>query len=808
MEDGNLFQEASKAYNGAGTPLTDIYPDAEIGDFDSVGEKLGKDLLGNIGTPDLYNSVFACASTGCIPGVIYHANKWRESECDYLYCLKRQAQYGLSIDACEVSKKTYTCKFIVGEFFEMPFVREAKNLADNFNDLAQNFVPKILFDVVSSATCTEDYERVVSNPKAKVGDLNMLNIIGCEIPLSIGRAIRNKKMTNKLGSFQYPTPDVDICKLAMCNEEDQNDCEIESGMTWFNNLMPPEIKAVVNSQDLSSFEQMEMLQANNRAGINNKYYGSAISHYNEVVERCRKNNGCSDKDTKKLYDSSRKLKYSYGTELPDNYDEVKEWVGTETNANKQKEIIAKEVSESISKSYFSENYEEVSGVTIIVDPDDLIQEPTRPMSDEDIQGTETLYDYLKLKEKADDEELLDTDSINSRVMRNLNTEAQERKEEFYYAKNHVAKQEETKELISLGVTYYAQEKEQKAYLIDNPPKFAEEIFTKNHGVFDQERWEDYLKDPDNYILYEVEYGDGQKEYLTKEELDNLPLVVVVKETKEVKINDKVSEEVKKQKQQIESHKQEIVKYRNERQEKINFMQRRNRMKKWVDIAVKWFWNRIVKDFGTLGDIGERLDSEGLIQLSEILNNNLNSEAWKNSLCNPQAAGLFSDFEADEGSAIDCTGTTCRTVLTMAMERTAYNWSDESHETPDNYLYTFVYHMGPIKNINEYNIYFEYNKYEEHCVFKDENDNCKDKDLSIGDIQSKSIAFISNNYYEEVRFEFKHKFPGPSTTSYEVGRVFTRKITESQFDTGQPDRDFEIADLGSGDSSSSLNEVYN
>jgi len=234
------------------------------------------------------------------------------------------------------------------------------------------------------------------------------------------------------------------------------------------------------------------------------------------------------------------------------------------------------------------------------------------------------------------------------------------------------------------------------------------------------------------------------------------------------------------------------------------MQQRNRMKKWIDIAVKWFWNNFVKDFGTLGDIGERYDLEGLTQFSQTLDNYVNSESWKNSLCNPQISGLV-DFNPDQGSAIDCTGPTCRTILTMAMERTPYNWSDEHKTDVDQYLYTFVYHMGPIAHGNEYNIYFVDENGNKNCVFKDTNENCKDKTLSIGDIEARSIAFISENYYEEVRFEFKNNFPAPSV---KVQTVFKRIITESQFDTGQPDRDFEIADLDSPETGGGVNEVYN
>ena len=865
IEDGNVLQDASKTYNDLNTGLLNQYQgdSGEIKDFDSIKTKLGKDLLGNIGTPDLYNSVIACAANGCIPGVVYHINQWRESECDYLYCLKRQAQHGLSIDACEVSKRTFTCKKIVGEVFELPYIREAKNLADNFNHLAQNFVPKILFDVIASGTCTKNYRDVIENPKVKVGDLNIFSIVKCELPLSIGRAIRNKKMTNKLGSFQYPTPEVDICKLALCNEEDQTKCDVESGMTWFNKLMPDQIKSVINSQDMSSFEHMRMLQSNNRHMMENKYYINSLSHYTNLLESCIENNGCDgakeealrvateayndyktklenekednnqkytsdeiDKilgETPKLsnYDfandlekAASRLHYTYNNNFPSSYEEAMKKVDDFRKNNpglsglSNEEILRRSMKEQIIFKELGSDYSEIPGGLGDIE----FTEPTIDLTNREIAATETLDDLLG--GTLDDEKRLDYESMFADLTQDLKKDLEDNKN----YKNTLSG------VFDKADAYDKAEEEAERdydYLARNPPEYAKDLFEGKFGSTWKSEWKRFVETGNDYdaVIYEIKnintdkiFSVTEEEYLKK--YSDKPKYKLINE-KDIDrkfdredLKDELARETEKKKRDIKEYKKKLKSYQTERQKKLDFMQQRNRIRKWTDIAVKWLWNNVVKDVGTLSSMGDYLekkyDADWLSKFSQNLDNYINSEAWKNSLCNPQTGGLV-DFDVDPGSAIDCTGATCRTVLTMAMERTAYNWSDEYKTEIDQYLYTFVYHMGPIKNTNEYNIYFVDDKGEKNCVYRDSNDNCENKQLNMGDINTRSIAFISERYYKEVRFEFKENFPAPAV---KVTTVFKRAITESQFDTGQPDRDFEIADLDSPDEGGGVNEVYN
>jgi len=61
--------------------------------------------------------------TLCIPGIIGGLDRYRQIQCQYISCLEDSVNTGLPQDACDKLKSYETCKYIVGEIFQLvPFV--------------------------------------------------------------------------------------------------------------------------------------------------------------------------------------------------------------------------------------------------------------------------------------------------------------------------------------------------------------------------------------------------------------------------------------------------------------------------------------------------------------------------------------------------------------------------------------------------------------------------------------------------------------------------------------------------------------
>jgi len=742
-KDGSTLSSARNWYYTGGDFGTSQF-DGATNEFGTVGEKIGQDLLGNLGTADLKESMLACVSTGCLPCMVYHLEKWRDAECDRLYCLKRQAQYGLSIESCDVALQTFACTTIWGEVFEFPFVRQAKNLLENFNGLAQNFVPQTLTDFVTDKSCTLTYERAIMNPKAKVSDLGLLDVIKCEIPLTIGKYIRNQKLGSKAGSFIYPANEVEICKLALCNEENESNCNVKGGLLG---KLPPSVANTIFGRSESAFEEMFRLQKKNRDSIS---YAATIVEFekiaNTVIEKkgykeatssaiaeIRANNrnikiDYDDFDYEKRYNQLRdELIHNYGwnaASLPENWEKLNQ---------KTKEELANDMAEQIVKVDIQgeQQYNE----------DELITEPKLTGDIKNLNPTQ--LQYLTQLDNALDpaKETVQTTTKSQAI-----TKAQQNGATNEQIKNYAS---QTKDLTA----------EKKKEIIND---------------CDRKIGEDLCK-----TLMEKNEEDGK-----------------YTDRKKVGWGD------------YETYKAEDADYQIQKQERAKFDNMRGFAKFGIDIGVSFLWNNYIKDLGTLGDLGRKFKADWLVDFSEGLESSLTSDAWINSLCNPSNR----DGAAEkEGWAIDCSGDYCVTVLTMAMERSPYAQNMSRIENPDEYLYTFIYHLGPITDEYGYNIYFKYGQGKRFCVFQNSKGNCKDIIIKPKeeDTYTKSISFVSKNYYEEVCFIFDRPFPSPRAfATEETAQQFCRKVKEDVFATGDPDIDFEMNQLGSGDTSmQGVSEVF-
>lgn len=743
---GTTHEESTQASSGQSTSFNlSFYQD---------------EVLSNIGRPDLYNSVIACASVGCLPGIAYHANKYREAECERLYCIKRQAQYGASIESCDVAKKTFTCKQITGEIFEMPYLRDIKNLADNANHLAQNFVPTTLSQFFSSKLCTDTYSKVISGEIQKVGDLNERHIIMCEIPLSIGRFIRGQRMTNKAGSFTYPSSGLDICEMALCNEEDESKCEQNIG--WIGNQLPNYVYDMVDTNEESAEDHMRRLQTIRRSMGGGQNFMNAMDNYFETIDNVR-DNKVDDNDIKNYEDAAERLRYSYGMEMDTDYDTFKNEVLLTSNVE---DTIYTNMKEGLR---VGREASQGAGIDTNQEPD-LDNDFTKlPIGVTESQATSDviLEQFFMDQTDGEGQEMGGTArSMYIRMHSDTTISPEFKQEKIISRANWVVNGDP----LSLGA------QEQKNYLKKNPPNYAGDNWSEVV---------DCLYDPDCKKDNEAMYNDSQK-FLEKN----------------LKEHDRINNAVKDRQEEINKRKE--------------FLSRRKTIAGLIDIGVKWLWDNHLKDLGTLSDMRDKWGWDGAGELSDFLNEYINSNSWKNSLCNPESGFAYNLIHGESDTVndvLECTDSVCRPVISMAMEKAVYNKTNETgQEETDHYIYTLVYYVGPAKQDYTYNIKFYYGNGDSYCVYQNEEGACLGDELIAGetgkDSTEMAIAFTSANDYEKMCIEFNKPFPSIESqgTGSDPKNKYCRNIVESAFFTGDPDLEFdETTGSGGGSTSSAIFE---
>lgn len=214
------------AANGAGA-LPDIFGGSKVGGF---GQQSMNILTKNINVPDVRNSIVMAAATQCWPAVYYNLNKWRQTECNYVYCLKMASYTGTDISTCDMARKAQVCSIIVGEIFELPGANIIKNLMENAADYATNFLPLASASLLKKAVCPE-YTDGTMDP-FKSGQMNLpkdlktqtFKIYGCQLPIQIARLADISTRSSQRAQFIYPeTPD--MCQYADC--VGQENCKYE-----------------------------------------------------------------------------------------------------------------------------------------------------------------------------------------------------------------------------------------------------------------------------------------------------------------------------------------------------------------------------------------------------------------------------------------------------------------------------------------------------------------------------------------------------------------------------------------------------
>ncbi|MGV8086447.1 MAG: hypothetical protein ACP5N1_02340 [Candidatus Woesearchaeota archaeon] len=211
-------------------------------DGDGFGNEAGYALTRNINVPDVSNSLVMSVSMGCWPATYYNINKWRQTECNYLYCLKMASYSGTDISTCDKVKYAQTCSLIVGEIFELPYAREIKNVMNNAADMIRNFFPLAAASLVKKTVCPEylDFKtgnmNFVEAPSDSVSQAKKIYL--CQVPLQIARFADQTSRSKQKDKFVYPEM-ADMCVYATCVGE--KDC---------NYL--PDFWDTLNKMDLSS----------------------------------------------------------------------------------------------------------------------------------------------------------------------------------------------------------------------------------------------------------------------------------------------------------------------------------------------------------------------------------------------------------------------------------------------------------------------------------------------------------------------------------------------------------------------------
>ncbi len=170
------------------------------------GATLNK-ITSNLNTPDVQNSLLMSLATKCWSGVVYNLNKWRLIQCGYLQCLKEQAAGGHGLAVCDRTRGVAMCRQIMGEIFELPYVRTVKNLLSNINTVVQNPL-FILRDKLQNEVCI----------KAVYDDITWKGF-GCRVMNALGYVKDFRYITDTNGIFSFPYQ-VDLCTKALCEGDE------------------------------------------------------------------------------------------------------------------------------------------------------------------------------------------------------------------------------------------------------------------------------------------------------------------------------------------------------------------------------------------------------------------------------------------------------------------------------------------------------------------------------------------------------------------------------------------------------------
>lgn len=304
-----------------------------------------KDMLtANINVPDVSKSIVMAAATQCWPAVYYNLEKYRQVECNYLYCLKMAAYTGTDVSACDQAKKTQYCTMIVGEIFELPYINAVTNIAENAADYVSNFLPLAAASALKRVMCPSDISNgdVFENSRITLPQTvpqQTYRIYMCHVPLQIARFADTQRRSSGAGdSFRYPTLP-DMCQYAKCVGEEN--CAYEP--SFFDDIN--KIKLPVRNNSLTAQQKIDQENAKQVAETNKNLNALERIAFLETL----KDKGTLSETQQKEYDElvadARAVGY-----LPSDFDKIPQETTsaitlTETQLAQKKEDAKKLVGE-------------------------------------------------------------------------------------------------------------------------------------------------------------------------------------------------------------------------------------------------------------------------------------------------------------------------------------------------------------------------------------------------------------------------------------------------------------------------------
>ncbi len=102
------------------------------------------------------DNLFLSMATGCIPGILYNLNKYKQLQCIYVDCLQNQVKEGVPMQYCVNQHEYLKCRFMYGQIFDLlPFAHVVKRMGVYMKTIFAN--PLSLLFGIGSFTCDQQY---------------------------------------------------------------------------------------------------------------------------------------------------------------------------------------------------------------------------------------------------------------------------------------------------------------------------------------------------------------------------------------------------------------------------------------------------------------------------------------------------------------------------------------------------------------------------------------------------------------------------------------------------------------------------
>jgi hypothetical protein len=695
------------------------------------------ELSYGVDTPNPENSMIASIlPKPCLAGIVYNLNKYRQIDCAYLDCLKTTSTSGQNVGICSEIRTAAICDGVAGEVMELPGIRIVKNFAQNANFVIQNAAPVVLRNIFASKLnewCKDAKEQTSTSDK---------NVWLCHVPKTISQLIDANSVTRKSTHFTYPKLP-DICPMALCNGED---CGRPIDPSLLEKMYIPDKRF-----DDDPFAAKEYNLQKRRALEDLGWKDIEIAEYKkqsigdidsadaaveDAINTFKENNPVGDPyvDTEVRFalEQLDKLKSAQETKLSELEKDRKKLVdgALEPGLTSEQTTVAGKFEAYYGLLTLKERealgITERSGANLPIVSQD--------QADNVNSWLEAAKDYENLLD-AKSKSMTDTENI--------------KKQETAIKEERGAEDGKRVFDSAIGAATKRTQESQKAI-----QDFIIEGYNK--GYISRDQLDAILSEArtkDEY--YEAQIStDGQKlEKLTITDVDlskSETLRTIIGRTPEGKCDVKTYPN---------SQCARIKKYEN--------VQRQQRLGAAIDFGVRYAF--------------EKLNLQKFLQTSffwkggsAAVDRYLNSDSWKNSLCNPNSA-INPLSESQAGTAFVLTDYGYKPVLSFAVQRQKYNDSQ--------YLYTFALYTGGISR-GEGTLQNEENKYAFDITFKgDVTKTPAHKQLEDGEIFSYAKAFLSTHKYTKMCIKFNHVFPPDNMNN---NAEYCRDIVEaSAWNLGNP-----------------------